>query len=312
MNLSICIPTYKRLADLKACLSSVFGAIDVAGGREMIEILVSDNASDDGTKEYLKSISQYSKNYIFIAWTNETNIGAVKNVKKLMKAASGKYVLMLTDDDYLLPNAILVLDGYLNKDYSFIKVAIVINYIKSKQCSYFGTRTDKSDNENHDEYIEIMKLSHVLSGCIVKNSKSLIDALEQSNNAYPSLEMCALGAGSCISIAEPIVFHQWENIIYWDLDVDMSSEQSRKRQSNRDYQLAMMHLADGFLNEKQVRLLYREFLSRFGYIEAAVINKFKIPATDEIKIFNRNLFRNQIRGKVKSLAKGTIKFILKT
>lgn len=307
MKLSICIPTYNRLADLKVCLVSVFGAIDAVGRKDTFEILVSDNASDDGTGDYIKSLTKYSDSYNLIAWTNETNIGAIRNVKKLLGSASGKYVFMLTDDDYLMPNALLVLDGYLNKGYSFIKTAIVINLIKSKQCSYYGTKIDVSDNVNHDNFIEIMRFSHVLSGCIVQNSNSLIDALENGNNAYPSLEMCALSAGRCISIAEPIVFHQWENVISWDIDVDMTSEQSRIRHLNRDMQLAMIHLADNFLDEEQVRHLYRYLLSRCSYIESALIDKFKVPAKDEIRKFNRKLFLHSTSSKVRFFIKGAIK-----
>lgn len=273
----------------------------------MIEILVSDNASGDGTGEYIKSISKLPKYSNLIAWTNETNIGAVRNVKKLIASATGKYIFMLTDDDYLMPNALLILDRYLNKGYSFIKAALVINLIRSKQCSYLGTKTDVSDSVNHDKFIEIMSFSHALSGCIVKNSKHLLDVLENSNNAYPSLEMCALSAGKCISIAEPIVFHQWENILYWEKDVDMTSEQSRKGQLNRDTQLAMMHLADGFLNEEQVLHLYRYYLSQYGYIESALINKFKVPAKAEISKFNRKLFTRDISSKAKFLAKSAVK-----
>ena len=307
MKLSICIPTYNRLADLKACLVSVFGAIDVVGRKDMFEILVSDNASDDGTGEYIKSITKYSNSYNLIAWTNETNIGAIRNVKELIGYASGEYVFMLTDDDYLMPNALSVLDGYLDKGYSFIKTAIVINLIKSKQCLYYGTKTDISDNVNHDDFIEIMRFSHVLSGCIVKNSNSLLDALENSNNAYPSLEMCALNAGRCISIAEPIVFHQWENIISWDIDVDMTSERSRIVHLNRDMQLAMIHLADNFLDEDQVHHLCRYLLSRCGYLESALIDKFKEPAKDEISKFNRRLFLHSISSKVRFFTKGAMK-----
>jgi len=290
MKLSICIPTYNRITDLKICLVSVIGAINLLGSSDVVEILISDNASDDGTAEYIHSLPKTASNYIIHAWTNEFNVGGVCNVKKLMEAATGEYLFMLTDDDYLTPNALLILYKYLDVGYEFIKTAIIINLIASKSCSFYGTKEDLSDAVNSENFFEIMKFSHVLSGCIIKNRVSVLLALKDSRNAYPSIEMCALSAGKCISIAEPLVIHQWENPIAWEVDVDMSTESSRKRHLERDVQLALTHLDDSFFNMQQARILCRYFLDRFGYIESAIHEKFGKSATIELKKFKRKRF----------------------
>lgn len=290
MKLSICIPTYNRIADLKICLVSVIGAINLLDSPDILEILISDNASNDGTAEYIHSLPRTASNYILHTWTNEFNVGGVCNVKKLMKAATGEYFLMLTDDDYLTPNALLTIYKYLDFGYDFIKTAVITNLIKSKSCSFYGTKEDLADTVHFENFVEIMKFSHVLSGCIVRNRASVLLAMKDSRNAYPSIEMCALSAGKCISIAEPLVVHQWENPISWEVDVDMSSESSRTRHLERDAQLALIHLDDSFFNIQQARILCRFFLDRYGYIEPAIHEKFVKSATIELKQFKRKQF----------------------
>lgn len=59
--LTIAIPTYNRVFTLKQALKYVLQQYS-----EKIEILVSDNASDDGTEEYMKRICEENKEVIYI------------------------------------------------------------------------------------------------------------------------------------------------------------------------------------------------------------------------------------------------------
>lgn len=93
--LSICIPTYNREKYLKECLESIvnqkwFNISD-------IEIVISDNASTDNTKEL---VHEYQKKYSNIKYhRNEENIGAIKNVFRLPSHANWEYVWYMSDDD---------------------------------------------------------------------------------------------------------------------------------------------------------------------------------------------------------------------
>lgn len=93
--LSICIPTYNRAANLDHCLHSIFSQMD---NIPAIEILVSDNASTDNTREV---VERYAAHYPFLKYSrNETNIGADRNIHQVMQQARGKFIKLQGDDDY--------------------------------------------------------------------------------------------------------------------------------------------------------------------------------------------------------------------
>lgn len=78
-----------------------------------LEVIVSDNASTDGTQA---AISGFLKDARFRYSRNETNLGMVRNWRKaLVKLASGDWFLLLSDDDYLLDS------GYISKAAGLIR-----------------------------------------------------------------------------------------------------------------------------------------------------------------------------------------------
>jgi glycosyltransferase involved in cell wall biosynthesis len=69
-----------------------------------IEIIISNNASSDGTSEILK---KYEARYDFIkVHTQPKNIGIHNNFEFVLKAAKGKYFMWAADDDMWLPEFI--------------------------------------------------------------------------------------------------------------------------------------------------------------------------------------------------------------
>lgn len=105
-KLTIAIPTYNRSEKLRRTLMLV---IQYSQNRN-IEILVSDNASTDHTKEVVEAIQkEHTKIQYF---RNEENLGFDGNFLNCFERATGEYVWLLSDDDYLLPGAIdSVLEG---------------------------------------------------------------------------------------------------------------------------------------------------------------------------------------------------------
>ncbi len=90
VSFSIVITTYNRLDLLKRAVQSAFDQTAPC------EIIVVDNASTDGTQAYVESLGNrvtYCRNQ-----TNTNHAGAV-NVG--VKAASGEWVKLVDDDDYL-------------------------------------------------------------------------------------------------------------------------------------------------------------------------------------------------------------------
>ena len=91
-KLSICIPTYNRKTFLVELLDSVIPQLV-----DSVEIVISDNASTDGTDSL---INDYCKNYKNIFYhRNEKNIGPDLNYLKSVEHAKGDYCWLFGSDD---------------------------------------------------------------------------------------------------------------------------------------------------------------------------------------------------------------------
>lgn len=118
--LSISIPTWNRAKYLAISLESFLEEINGINPEE-IELCVSDNCSDDNTSEV---VNKYIEKGLPISYyKNDENIGASRNFLRCMERASGKYILLLGDDDILNPGALkVVLERLSNNDYGLIHI----------------------------------------------------------------------------------------------------------------------------------------------------------------------------------------------
>lgn len=91
--LSICIPTYNRADALKVCIESIVR--NKAYCSNIIEIVVSDNASTDGTSELMSVLCEKYENILYNR--NEENIGGEKNFIKVLNVANGKFLKLHND-----------------------------------------------------------------------------------------------------------------------------------------------------------------------------------------------------------------------
>lgn len=98
--LSICIPTYNRERFLQILLKSI---ISQANPNE-VEIVVSDNASTDGTADLIKYFSTLYRNITYVI--SPENLGADRNYLNCVNIASGEYCWLMGSDDALRPKSI--------------------------------------------------------------------------------------------------------------------------------------------------------------------------------------------------------------
>lgn len=92
---SICCITYNQASYLSE-------AIDGFLSQETdfpFEIIIGDDASSDGTRSIIEKYEAISGGLI-TAVVNDTNIGATKNISKVMSLAQGKYIAICEGDDY--------------------------------------------------------------------------------------------------------------------------------------------------------------------------------------------------------------------
>ena len=106
-KVTIAIPTYNRSRLLKICLQSALMQ-DYPDYR----ILVLDNASTDDTEQAVRSFTDSRVSYI----RNESNIGFFRNANRAIEINTSPYLLVLQDDDVILPNfvreSVLALEKY--------------------------------------------------------------------------------------------------------------------------------------------------------------------------------------------------------
>jgi glycosyltransferase involved in cell wall biosynthesis len=138
--LSICIPTYNRSEYLYSNLLSIFSQIK---NPEIIEVLVSDNNSNDETISIVSKFLKYS-NFIFLR--QEENIGPAKNFLSVVSQAKGEYCWIIGDDDFILQGRIESIIALIsnNRNINFFYAKVIefpldnyTHYKKPFQTLYF-------------------------------------------------------------------------------------------------------------------------------------------------------------------------------
>ncbi len=92
--ISVVIPTRNRLPYLMECVQSV---LDSRGPD--IEIIVADNATDDGTAEYLASLGDAIR-----VTRSDTLLSMADNWSRALELVRGEWVIFIGDDDCVMPD----------------------------------------------------------------------------------------------------------------------------------------------------------------------------------------------------------------
>ena len=102
MRLSLLIPTYNRSKDLERNLKLLESFISKLSNPEKVCVIVSDNASTDGTSAIVTDMQKDTS--IKLEYQRQgTNVGYCGNVCFLLSKATTDWVMLLGDDDYLEP-----------------------------------------------------------------------------------------------------------------------------------------------------------------------------------------------------------------
>ncbi|WP_333804621.1 glycosyltransferase [Sulfurospirillum sp.] len=144
---SIVVLTYNQLEDCtKSCIKSIYEYTD----KEQFELIIVDNDSQDGTKEYLKSIeSKYPNIKVLL---NDINKGYAGGNNDGIKASNGEYVILLNNDT-------LVSEGWLERllrpfhdDCKVGLVGPISNSVGNEQRVNLDGLTEKNYNEISKRY----------------------------------------------------------------------------------------------------------------------------------------------------------------
>lgn len=99
IDLSIVIPTYKRIDLLRKCIKAIISQ-EKSKHEWNYEVIV---ISNDPDFDY-KSLDLMLDPNVFKIYVNEKNLGMCGNMNRCAQLAKGNYVAYIQDDDVLLPN----------------------------------------------------------------------------------------------------------------------------------------------------------------------------------------------------------------
>jgi glycosyltransferase involved in cell wall biosynthesis len=114
-KLSICIPTYNRASCLEDCLNSILAASDKC--RDRIEIVISDNAGTDNTKQV---VEQFRERYEFIRYSRNNKNVFDENFFITASLATGDYIWIFADDDKMEKEALNEVFSAIDNDHNLI------------------------------------------------------------------------------------------------------------------------------------------------------------------------------------------------
>jgi glycosyltransferase involved in cell wall biosynthesis len=99
--LSLCISTYNRARRLAQSLEAALR--ETAAFADVVELLVVDNASTDGTPKVVEGFGDAAN---LRSVRNPANVGLLGNLRVCAEAARGEYLWIIGDDDLLLPGTV--------------------------------------------------------------------------------------------------------------------------------------------------------------------------------------------------------------
>ncbi len=189
----IYIPTYNRADLLRNCLAALQRQ---NMPKEMLQIYISDNASQDNTPDVVNSFRDLNIKY----HRQSENIGHVANMYFLANLISNKYIMMVCDDDWLD-------DGYLRRAYEFLErnedvvmhsaaaayhddsTGNIISIMRPMLCDASPDTHVTDVSWSNEEFISMCAVqTPVFSGCSLTRTVAFHDAILDDDDFYYSKE----------------------------------------------------------------------------------------------------------------------------
>lgn len=145
MILTIAIPTYNRSELLKRQLIRILSCM--SDGLN-VEILISDNASEDDTYKISQDIIKENAGFLVSYYRNDSNLGFDLNVDNAIRKAKGEYVWILSDDDSFVDSAISAVYKSVVENHGSFSVGFINYRIISSGKEYGSSCTFDSMKES--------------------------------------------------------------------------------------------------------------------------------------------------------------------
>lgn len=275
--LSFCIPTYKRKKRIVKCINEIQKIQD-----ERIEIVICDNHSEDGTKKEILELQLKDKRINYIE--NKENIGAVANITKVLSKGNGKYLYLISDEDFVNKEFILKLlnEKILENEKYNIILGSVYDSVTNEHYQRYFTRYEENISKSG---IKTLTEKGYLSGIIYKKEKIDFDILnryqDEGANLYPHIIalLTMINKGKLKIFSEEICFRKNEekSFIVQNFGKNETNYWSPKGRI------------------KQLKFMYKFIQNE---IQSSKVQKilYEIYAQEYSEIYNGDLFKGNFKG----------------
>jgi abequosyltransferase len=187
--LTIAIPTYNRSEFLRQLLGSL---LEQVRNQNRVELLISDNASTDGTEELVGEMQHDGTRLIYLR--NSQNIGPDANFLQCFESASGKYVWIIGDDDLVLPGAVDHVVEHLSRDEYDLAYVSHIGFTEDPPAS--SKLNSRDDVRIYTDPVQFVKQVHVfmtLISCNIVNKDRVAAAEHEPFSKLVNSNLIQLG-----------------------------------------------------------------------------------------------------------------------
>jgi glycosyltransferase involved in cell wall biosynthesis len=202
-DVSVVIPTYNRRSMVQEAIESCF-----AGNDEVdVEVVVVDDGSTDGTRDYLESIDDKRVRSIV-----QEHQGAQVARNAAQQAANGRAIKHLDDDDYLLPGKLVKEFDRLREQKADVCFAPFYKWDVLRDEQWLFENSGR-DNVRDDFYISLLSKSIDRLQLGILFDREAISGLEW-DESLPYLQdvnfmVRAAGRGlSCTRLDSPVAVHR--------------------------------------------------------------------------------------------------------
>ncbi|MFX1388577.1 MAG: glycosyltransferase family 2 protein [Promethearchaeota archaeon] len=204
--MSICIPTYNRDTILYDLLNKI-----IKFKSEEIEIVISDNASVDNTKELVESIKDDRIKY----FRNDKNLGFDGNILKLVERANGEFLFFCGDDENPDIEAFPYILNIIKKQKNLSTIVGSVGDKRSHKNKIPIMFNDRIYKGGAESLIELGFNIHFLTGLVIKKEPLNINqAKEFIGCTYMQqvLMTQAMMAGDTLCSSK-IFWNYWDNSV---------------------------------------------------------------------------------------------------
>ena len=164
--ISICIPNYKRPKELMRLLNTIDSQL-----YNEIEIVVCDDKSPnaDEIRKVADEFAAESK-YRFVFVENEQNCGYDKNLRELIKKATGEWIVFMGNDDEFVADSLDKLIRFLksNEKIGYVLKSHYFIHKNNKPEIFKYYETDKYFEAGVNAYINLFRKSVFISGFTIR------------------------------------------------------------------------------------------------------------------------------------------------